>query len=94
MDSWIIGLMGIRFRQLPKNPFIQKSNYPYFSLLWPGGAGNKKPTTVSSRGFLLKSLFNKRRRRRFLQRLPAEQLVERFLTLQRLYRQISAEVKL
>jgi hypothetical protein len=38
----------------PIHPFIQKSNYPV-SCLGCGGlaAGNKKPTAVASRGFLL-----------------------------------------
>jgi len=36
------------------NPFIQQSNHPLFCYGWCRGA-NKKPTTVSSRGFLSKS---------------------------------------
>jgi hypothetical protein len=38
---------------LPINPVIQLSNHPFLRCGWRRGP-NKKPTTVSSRGFLSK----------------------------------------
>src|SRR5687768_960884 len=49
-------------------------------LLSRGGRGDKKPTTVSSRGLLSKTIltFDRSRRRRQIRRRPAGLLVQRF----------------
>jgi hypothetical protein len=65
LDWWMNGLMGQRSRavsQSSNHPKIQSSGFMF--RLWRRGQGNKKPTAVSSRGFLLKFSFNKHQRRR------------------------------
>jgi hypothetical protein len=50
LDKWIIG----RSISAPIHPYIHQSNHPVFFVVAGSRESNKKPTTVSSRGFLSK----------------------------------------
>jgi len=51
MDKW---MNGQRHAAIPINPVTQKSNHPFHLVAGRWRGLNKKPTTVSSRGFLSK----------------------------------------